>query len=187
MATPEGETVGGRLRHLVVALGVALAVVTTFQVLVGFVWLAHILARTGRRERDLLWLLVPVANVWILAVSVWRYTADEPYWSPRPDRRSGVLGRRRALPVAVAGFVIFAATGVTARAEYLGAQHDGWLQSAPRHSLIERLIDEEGVAPDEASCVADWFEGRYASLGEYDALAPEQVRAAVAEAVEACS
>ncbi len=176
----------GPLARVVIAVGLVLCIGITFQVLIGFVWLGHILARTGRRERDLWLILVPGVNLWLLASSAWRFSAAEPYWEPRADRPSEVLGDRWVLGVAVLGPALLVANTITGLAELHGVRHDGWLQSAPRQGLVERLVDEEHVPTSEVTCIADQFEERFADLDAYEHALEAEFQRVLAASAAAC-
>jgi hypothetical protein len=51
----------------------------------GLGWVGSILRRTGYRDRDLLFLGVPVWNAVVVARAAWRYTSATVAWSPRDD------------------------------------------------------------------------------------------------------
>lgn len=168
------------------AVGLVLCIGITFQVLIGFVWLGHILSRTGRRERDLWLLLVPGVNLWLLVSSAWRFSAPEPYWEPLADRPSEVLGARWVVGVAVLGPALLIANTITGLAELHGVRHDGWLQSAPRHALVERLVDDEDVPASQVTCVADRFEESFTDLDEYQHAVEAEFQRVLAASEAAC-
>ncbi len=45
-----------------------------------FIWSGNILAKTGYRKIDLLWLFVPVAGTIVFTRTQWRYCSKTCYW-----------------------------------------------------------------------------------------------------------
>lgn len=177
---------GTAARHVLVCTGVCAAVVVLAQVLVGLLWLARIMARTGRRERDLVLVAIPIYNVYVVWTSVWRYTSTVVDWPIRADRASQVLQAQRRLPVAAAGFALAATMAVASIVEVARVRDDRWLPVADRQALVGVMVDRFDVAPSEVPCVLERLEARFAPGSTFAALAEPQRRAAIDDALAAC-
>jgi membrane protein implicated in regulation of membrane protease activity len=59
--------------------------------LVFIVWFMIACSATGRRKRDILFLLIPIYGIYFSIQTIWRYTAKNVYWSVRDDRPSKSL------------------------------------------------------------------------------------------------
>jgi hypothetical protein len=126
--------------------------------LVGFVWLAAIMNRTGRRRRDVLLAPVPVIGAIVNVSSVWRYTARHVYWSARPDRPSSVLsGPARPIVIAFGALVGVSYVGLGVLGAALAPME--WSDDYRRGFITE--LRRAGYTATEADCVASAIEDAY--------------------------
>lgn len=111
------EEPDGWFGHFLRFAGAAVLVSLSHVLIVGFVWTAAILNRTGYRRRDVFLTLVPVLGSVLFVITMWRYTAKTPYWSVRPDlpgRPMSTMMRPTVVAggwIALAGFVVLAVVG----------------------------------------------------------------------------
>ena len=124
---------------------------------IGWFWIAHILNRTGYRRRDVLLLLVPIVNVVMLFTALWRYTAKQPYWSPRTDRQSLPLTGTLRPTVIFGGYVAAPLVSIMLFATFL-ATH-GW-NDANRNELVDGFM-REGLDQSTSQCVVRELEVAY--------------------------
>ena len=73
---------------------------------IGTIWFVLALSRVGYRKRDVLLMVIPLYDVVLGTVAVWRYTAVSAYWTPRPDRTSAPLGRPSVTIIATVGWIL---------------------------------------------------------------------------------
>src|SRR5438128_1502597 len=141
--------------HFLRWIGLYGALLLANSVLVGLLWSARALSRTGYRKRDVLLLFVPVLGAVVAITATWRYTARSVYWSPRHDRPSTVLTSPWR-PVAI-GFGW--AAGLAAIAAIIVAieQGSGWTSSG-RNELRAELI-KQGISDARAKCIVSHFVG----------------------------
>lgn len=172
--------------HLLRFVGVGMALGVSSWFVIGIFWQAHILSRTGYRKRDLLLLFVPGYGSYVSVVTLWRYTALEPYWTPRDDRPSDVLrGWQRPAAIA-AGWVLvpLMILATIVAIVVVVVTNIGW-DEAERQDLVDAYI-VEGFDPPVAKCIADEIIDDY-PLGpstfeaDVDSAASEQV------AVDTCA
>lgn len=165
------------------AVGIAVLVVLSCQVLVGFLYFAHLRARIGQSEWGAAWLLVPGVNLYVLAVTVWRYVQVEHglVSGRRPSQR------RWALPgAAVLGFLALAVNVALVGQAHSGVhEHDGWLVPSHRDSVVARIVDTGLIAPDDVSCTTDHVEQTFEDRAAYEA-APDRSFVTVIESAESC-
>lgn len=154
----DASTPDSWIRHVGRYLGVSWLVGFSCIIVVGVVWTARILDRTGYRRRDWLLMFVPVVGMIVSVRSMWRYTARDAYRSPRGDRPSTTMAPRRQVGAAVAGYglaaVYYALLGVA-----IVAGWTGWAE-ADRVGLVS-MLESEGVDPLTARCVLDELEVAY--------------------------
>ena len=181
--TPEKQTVDDPpLEHFLRFACVYAAVLASICFfLLGFIWLAAIMNRTGRRHRDVLLSPVPVIGAVVNVTSVWRDTAREVYWTPRPDRPSHVLsGPARPLVIGLGGAVgvLYVLAGVigaaTAEPEWRSEYREGFVSGLRR----------SGYTAEEADCVATAVEDDY--QGEEPTGDESDFEAVVSDANAAC-
>lgn len=127
--------------------------------LAGFVIVALLMDKTGRRKRDVLGMLVPILNaVWVVQ-TVWRATARNMYWSPRHDRPSEPLqGSIRPVAIAV-GWIVGASLIVTAAIGIATGGLGGW--TSYDKAEFKRGIQGDGVDATTAQCVVDFYVNRF--------------------------
>jgi hypothetical protein len=151
------------LAHFGRYLLVSLCLGVSFYVLVGFLWMGHVLRRTGYRARDLLWLVVPVWGTVVSIRALWRYTARQPYWSPRPDRPSAVLAGSQRTAALVGGVVAIPALVVVSVVSIavLGRQARDTYWTSPVVDSYVTALTHQGLTEAQARCVMGEIEVRY--------------------------
>jgi hypothetical protein len=129
--------------------------------LLGLVWLAHLMDRTGRRKRDLLLVLVPGCGVVVTIQTMWRAVARTAYWEPRPDRPSAPLHGAARRTVIVAGGILTLILAVAAVVAVAGVRDErsSWTERE-QTELFGALVDAE-VDPTAIPCIADYIVSRY--------------------------
>ena len=118
----------GWFGHFLRFAGALTLVIIGHMAIVGLLWSAGILNRTGYRRRDVVLLLVPIIGSVLVVITVWRYTAKSAYWSGRADAPSQPLSASMRPTVIGGGWVALAGlvalvglTGTTAPAPQAGA------------------------------------------------------------------
>ena len=129
-------------------------------ILIGVIWQAAILRRTGYRARDLLLLLVPIYGGVVSVVTLWRYTARSVYWDTRAGRNSAVLQESRQLLIGL-GAAAMVLIGPLAAAVALAAPQEPaaspWWDAATEKDWIDSFVDN-GWDRVQASCVIGYLE-----------------------------
>ncbi len=175
----------GALRRAPLAGGIAVLVVVSCQVLVGFFYFAHLRTRIGRSEWSAAWLLVPGVNLVVLGVTTWRYVNLERSGLPETGPRS-IRGRLPLHGAAALGFAALAVNvAVVAQAQGRADDHEGWLVPAHRDSVVARVVDTGLIESDAVSCVTDHVERSFEDRAAYEA-ASDRTFVTVIESTEAC-
>lgn len=147
---------GHFLRYLALSAVVALAAAF----LVGYLWLAFLLTRTGRRKRDVVLCMIPLLGSVIMAQTMWRAIARTTYWSARHDRPSGPLqgtARRGLLVVGALLWPLFAI--VMAVSAVTAATAPGWTD--PDRAALYGDLAGYDENPMITLCMAERIEEQY--------------------------
>jgi hypothetical protein len=171
--------------HFLRYLAVSSLLTLSMLFVIGFFWQGHILNRTGYRKRDLLLLFVPIAAHIVAIKSLWRYTARDIYWSPRPEpERVPDLLRGWQRPAAIAG------GWVALPLMLVGLFALGYAERHWSDAELDELADDfvaMGYDRFTAECMVDQIIIDFPDEWDLEDASSIQVAASVQRAIDLCA